>query len=72
MRKRAYPRDYLLDLFLVRLAFQHIPDLLETRVLFVSQGYNLIESTEQLERVGQDGVLGHGGREGSDDANDQR
>jgi hypothetical protein len=48
----TYPRNDLLDFFLVTLALENVPDLLQTDILLVTEADDLIKGTEEFERVG--------------------
>ena len=51
MRVRTHPSNDLLDLLLVTLHLQHIPNLREIDLLSVSQAHDLVKRAQQLERI---------------------
>lgn len=57
----THSRNDLLDLFLVTLHLQHIPDLYEVHTLPIPQAYYLVESLQNFERVLGDLTLIHSG-----------
>jgi hypothetical protein len=70
--RRTHSGDNILNLLLVRFTFKDVSNLLQTRVLLITERDNLVERTEQLKRVGQDSRFRHGRSQRGDQANDER